>query len=179
MRRLLILVAALFVSCGSMAPAIAQEASPVASPGSECAETTEQENEAIVMRWYDEVLNGQDLAVINEIIGEEADHSTSTFTDSGNREETRSIVSSLLTSYPDFQNTTDEIIAEGDLVVVRWTSSGTFQEELRGIVPTGETHTWTGINIFRIECGLIVESWSEVDRLAMLGQDDEPATPEA
>ncbi len=134
-----------------MASATAQEASPVASPGSECAETTEQENEAIVMRWYTDVLNGQDLDVIDEIIAEEADHNTSAFPNSSNRDETRAIVASLHASYPDFRNIIQETIVEDDLVVVRWTSTGTFQETFGDASPTGESHTWTGINIFRIE----------------------------
>ncbi|MCD6032468.1 MAG: SnoaL-like polyketide cyclase, partial [Thermomicrobiales bacterium] len=34
----------------------------------------------------------------------------------------------------------------------------------------GRTATWTGVNIFRIECGKIVEVWSEVDALSRNAQ---------
>jgi predicted ester cyclase len=81
------------------------------------------------------------------------------------------MVSSLLASFPDLHNTVQETITEGNLVVVRWTSTGTFAAEFNGVPPTGKHVTWTGINIFRIECSMIAESWSEVDRLAQLGQD--------
>ncbi len=176
MRRLIAMC--MFAMCMSLTghQATAQEATPNAP----CPETSEVENTAIVMRWYSEVLNGQNLDVIDKIIAEDADHTTSTLSDSSNRDGTRAVVSSLVTSYPDLQNTIDETIAEADLVVVRWTSTGTFQETFLGIDPTGDQHTWTGINIFRIECGLIAESWNEVDRLAQTGQvNANQATPVA
>ena len=50
---------------------------------------------------------------------------------------------------------------------------GTFQ----GFAPSGKPVTWTGINIFRFECGKIAESWSEVDGLGRLNQLGLIATP--
>jgi len=183
MRRLVTLIAVLVVFQGSSLPAIAQEASPGASPVSGCAETTEQENEAIVMRWYTDVLNGQNLDVIDEIVADDHGHHTSLFQDSRLREDTKASIGAVFTAFPDVTMTVDDIISVDDGMVVRWAGSGTFDAPLQGVPPTGEAQTFTGINIFRFECGLIVESWSEVDRLAMLGQDgasgDEPATPEA
>jgi predicted ester cyclase len=41
---------------------------------------------------------------------------------------------------------------------------------LQDLAATGRKATWTGINIFRIECGRIVEVWSEVDALSRLQQ---------
>ena len=154
MRRLLTLFAALVSVIGVASSGASQGASPAA----DCVETTEDENEAIVRGWYAEVLNQDDLEVIDEIIAEEAGHSTSVFPDSGSRAETKAIVSSLLASFPDQRNTVQETITDGDLVVVRWTSTGTFENAFQGFPPTGEQTTWTGINIFRIDCGMIAES---------------------
>jgi predicted ester cyclase len=58
-----------------------------------------------------------------------------------------------------------EMIAEGDRVMVRWTSRGTHQGEFNGIPPTGKQVTNSGINIFRIAAGKIVEVWDIFDRL--------------
>ena len=52
---------------------------------------------------------------------------------------------------------------QDDFVVERYTASGTHQGPLGDLQPTNRTATWTGINIFRISCGRIVEVWSEVD----------------
>ena len=48
----------------------------------------------------------------------------------------------------------------------RYTASGMQQGQLGGLPPSGRTATWTGINIFRIECGRIAEIWSEVDAVS-------------
>jgi steroid delta-isomerase-like uncharacterized protein len=61
--------------------------------------------------------------------------------------------------------TIEEMIAEGDRVVVRWTSSGVHKSETRGLPPTGKRVTNSGINIFRIAEGKIAEVWDIWDRL--------------
>ncbi len=61
--------------------------------------------------------------------------------------------------------TIEEMIAEGDRVMVRWTSYGIHQGESHGLPPTGKRVTNSGINIFRIEEGRIAEVWDIFDRL--------------
>jgi predicted SnoaL-like aldol condensation-catalyzing enzyme len=58
-----------------------------------------------------------------------------------------------------------EMIAEDDRVMVRWTSHGTHQGESQGLPPTGKQVTNSGINIFRIAGGKILEVWDIYDRL--------------
>jgi len=69
-----------------------------------------------------------------------------------------------------WQVTIDEMIAESDRVMVRWTSRGTHQGEYYGLPPTYKTVTFAGINIFRIAEGKIVEIWDISDRLWMWQQ---------
>jgi len=59
----------------------------------------------------------------------------------------------------------DEMIAENDRVMVRWTFSGTQVGEYSGLPPTNKDVTYSGINIFRIENGKIAEIWDIFDRL--------------
>ena len=66
---------------------------------------------------------------------------------------------------PDWRMTVDEMIAEGDRVMVRWTFYGTHQGELSGLPPTHKQVTYAGINIFRIADGKIAEIWDIYDRL--------------
>jgi uridine phosphorylase/ketosteroid isomerase-like protein len=61
--------------------------------------------------------------------------------------------------------TIEEMIAEGDRVMVRWTSHGIHQGESHGLPPTGKRVTNCGVNIFRIEEGRIAEVWDIFDRL--------------
>jgi predicted SnoaL-like aldol condensation-catalyzing enzyme len=73
---------------------------------------------------------------------------------------------------PDFVSTDDDVIAEGDRVVIRWTTTGTAQTEAGG-VPV----IYTGIDIFRIEDGKLAELWQNTDDLGL--EEQLAATPAA
>ena len=55
--------------------------------------------------------------------------------------------------------TLEDLIAEEDKVVVRWTTCGADKSEWDGSAPAGNMATLTEIGIFRIDKGKIVESW--------------------
>jgi Stage II sporulation protein E (SpoIIE)/SnoaL-like polyketide cyclase len=59
--------------------------------------------------------------------------------------------------------TLDDIFAEGDRVAFRWSVSGTHLGDWLGIPPTGNHVTATGITLFRIAFGKVVESWTSID----------------
>jgi predicted ester cyclase len=73
-------------------------------------------------------------------------------------------------AFPDLKRPVEDLVAEGDKVVARWTSVGTHSGDFMGISPTGRQVTTSGITIFRLEGGKIVEEWSESDMLGMLQQ---------
>lgn len=66
--------------------------------------------------------------------------------------------------------TVEDVIAEGDRVVVRWSNAGTHVGDFAGIPATGRTFQISGIDIYRMEGHLLAEHWHVVDQLAMLGQ---------
>lgn len=66
--------------------------------------------------------------------------------------------------------TVEDVVAEGDRVVVRWTQAGTHVGEFAGIPPTGKTFTMSGIDVYRAEGGVLYEHWHVIDQLSMLGQ---------
>ena len=70
----------------------------------------------------------------------------------------------------DWRMTVEELIAENDRVMVRWTFQGTHQGEFSGLPPTHKHVTYSGINIFRIADGKIAEVWDIYDRLWMWQQ---------
>jgi steroid delta-isomerase-like uncharacterized protein len=177
MRRLIVLVllvgGILFpFAARSGALARAQEATPTACPA-----TTEAENKAIALRWHEDAINGHDLSVIDEIVADDIVHHAGTFPDGVGPEAVKRVLGALLTGFPDVHHTVEDVIAEGDEVVIRWSAEGTHQGELQGYAPTGKHVTWTGINIFRIECGKIAEEWSELDGLGRVAQIEAAATP--
>ena len=76
----------------------------------------------------------------------------------------------VFAAFPDINMTIDDIIAEGDKVVVRTTMSGTHKGKFRGIAPTGKKTTIMAIYVFRIVGGKFAESWLASDRLGLMQQ---------
>ena len=70
--------------------------------------------------------------------------------------------------FPGLHITTDDLVAEGDQVVKRWTASITHGGEYMGVPATGNQITVKGIEIFRIRDGKICEIWSSMDVLGLL-----------
>ncbi|MDP8951660.1 MAG: ester cyclase, partial [Actinomycetota bacterium] len=64
----------------------------------------------------------------------------------------------------------EDLFAEGDKAVLRFTFRGTHQGEFMGNAPTGKRVTMAGIDIFRIADGKIVELWGQEDVLGMMQQ---------
>jgi predicted ester cyclase len=79
-------------------------------------------------------------------------------------------ISMLQGAFPDVHFATDELIAEGDTVVQRYTMRGTNKGSLMGLPPTGRTVTRTGINILRFHDGKCIEHRNEVDQRGLLHQ---------
>lgn len=71
---------------------------------------------------------------------------------------------------PDAQRTDDEFIAEGDTVAVRWTCRGTHEGDLFGVSATGKSVSLSGISIYRINNGKVVEESGVSDLLGLLQQ---------
>jgi steroid delta-isomerase-like uncharacterized protein len=75
-------------------------------------------------------------------------------------------------AFPDWSEDVEEMIAEGNRVVTRYTSRGTHRGEFKGIAPTGRSIAVREISIYRVAKGKVVEQWcllDELDRLQQLG----------
>lgn len=76
----------------------------------------------------------------------------------------------ILKSFPDVRFELDDIVCEGQKVVVRYTMRGTHSGEFQGIAPTQKAVVVPGIGIYAIADGLISESWVVRDSLSLLNQ---------
>lgn len=83
----------------------------------------------------------------------------------------------LYAAFPDWRATIDELVAEGDRVVVRWTGQGTHRGEWSGVAATNRQVTTTGIDVEHIVDGKIVDEHSNVDMLGFMRQIGALATP--
>jgi predicted ester cyclase len=73
-------------------------------------------------------------------------------------------------AFPDFHMTIDDMLVEGDKVVVRYTMTGTHKGEFMGIPATNKKVTIWVIQIDRVAGGKRVEGWMRLDTLGMMQQ---------
>jgi steroid delta-isomerase-like uncharacterized protein len=132
--------------------------------------STEQ-NKAMDRRVYEEVWNGGNLAVIDELVAANyVDHDQEPPGALEGVEGLKQSVTMYRTAFPDVHFTVEDQIAEGDRVVTRWTARGTHQGAFMGIPPTGKQAMVTGISITRVASGKVVEGWTNFDALGLLQQ---------
>ena len=115
-----------------------------------------EENKALARRLIEEAWNQGNLATVDELLAPDQPPS---------RELYKQYIVRTRTAFPDFHATIEEQVAEGDLVVTRWSVQGTHQGMFRGHSPTGKQMAVTGIVIDRIVDSKAVEGWMELDTL--------------
>jgi predicted ester cyclase len=119
----------------------------------------------IIRRLVEEVLNQGKLDVIDELFAPNfVDRSTGEQVPGP--EGVRQFVSAVRAGFPDLLVSVDDLIAEGDKVVIRTTWQGTHQGIYAGKAPTGRQARRTMIQIFRLANGTFVEEWNEGAGLA-------------
>ena len=128
-----------------------------------------EQNKTLARRWFEDLFSRGDLDAADEILSAEfVDHLT--HEDERGLEELKQYVTMYRTAFPDIQDTVEVIVAEGDKVVIRWTSRGTNEGEFMGVAPTGRHVTFTGMRLFRIAENKIVESWVNIDERGLQEQ---------
>lgn len=129
-----------------------------------------EENKALIRCFYEEVFNKRNLAALDDFYApDHVDHTLPPGLPVG-PEGTRQAIAVMLEGFPDLHITIEDLIAEGDKVVTRFTTHGTQQGALGSIPPTGKQVSVSTIEITRIAGGKIVEDWGLDDRLGMLQQ---------
>ena len=128
-------------------------------------------HKSLVQRFFAEVFNQQHRDTAAEILAADFVAHHPAFPD-GIRgpEGIMQSVAMFRTGFPDLHYTLEDLIAEHDKVAVRWRASGTHQGTFLHIAPTGNGMAITGIDIFRIADGQIVEAWVNSDFLSLLQQ---------
>jgi steroid delta-isomerase-like uncharacterized protein len=74
------------------------------------------------------------------------------------------------TGFPDLRMVVDDVVADGDKVVLRWHTEGTHRGELQGLAPTDKRGSVTGISIDQWREGKLVETWTQWDNLGLARQ---------
>jgi steroid delta-isomerase-like uncharacterized protein len=128
-----------------------------------------EENKALVRRFFD-AFGHNDFATLETVTSQDVVYHTAPPGLSAGIEGYRELMAMYVSAFPDVQITVDDMIAEGDKVVTRFTSRGTHRGEFMGIAPTGSQVTIGGISIIRVAGNKVTEEWDQLDMLSGLQQ---------
>jgi len=139
-------------------------------PGCRPSSTAQlEENKALVRRCIEELDKGN-WPLFNEIHAPNFVYHGPASAKPLTREELEQFIRMLYAAFPDLHHTIEDMIAEGDKVVGRFSISATHKGDFQGIPATGKKVTLTVTIIFRIAGGKIVEAWEEADMMGLMRQ---------
>ena len=130
-----------------------------------------EQNKALANQLIEEILNKRNVNLIDELF-------SPNFVENEElppgippgREAPKALFGMLHSAFPDFNASIEQMIAEGDKVVIRMTWSGTHKGEFMGIPPTGRNVSFGVIDIVRLAGGKFMEHWGILDNMAMMQQ---------
>jgi len=131
-----------------------------------------KEIKALERRWCEEWNKGKAaaMAVIDELHAPDYVWHPSTGKDTRDLKDYKQSNSEIFSAFPDAHLTIDDMVAEGNKVVIRWTLTGTHKGEFMGIPPTNKKVKVWGISIDRVAGGKFVETWERSDDLGFMQQ---------
>ena len=132
--------------------------------------STTDSNKTVVKDFIDGLFTKGDLGAVDTHLAEDFINHDPPFGVTPDREGMRDAGSMMRAAFPDWHSDLHALIAEGDLVVERFTAGGTQRGEVMGVPPTGKTVSLPGFNIWRLRDGLIVERWGRLDDLGFREQ---------
>ena len=129
-----------------------------------------EQNKVLCRRVHDEVFQHGRLEVADEIIATDCRFHGSGFPPGSGPEVLKQDATIYRTAFSIDRLTRDLEVAEGDTVAHRWSFTGTHKGELSGIPATGRQVNITGMDIFRVRDGRIVDFYQEFDQMLMMQQ---------
>lgn len=142
-----------------------------------------EEHKTILRRWI-EVWSEGNVDAVDEFVTDTYVRHDPNAPEVRGPEAEKQLMAMYLSALPDLRFAIEDIVAEGDKAVLRWTCHGTHKGELLGIPPTDKQVAFSGTDTFRLAEGKIDEQWVNMDALGMMrqlgaipepGQDVEPS----
>jgi steroid delta-isomerase-like uncharacterized protein len=132
--------------------------------------STEQ-NKALTRQMVEEIFNQGNFSRVDEFLAPDfVEHEELPPGIPAGREGVKELTAVLRSTFPDFKATIDDIVAEGDKVVIRMTWTGTQKGEFMGVPPTGKSVSFSVIDVIRIADGKFVEHWGLMDSMGLMQQ---------
>lgn len=131
-----------------------------------------EELKVLMKLFFEDIWNKGNISALEVFLEPDFMYHNPIFPETGNGiEGYRQIVTTLRAAFPDMQWIVEDVLADGDKVVTRWTMHGTHTGTYLGIPPTGKTVKFSGISINRFVGGRIAEQWVVSDALGFLLQE--------
>jgi steroid delta-isomerase-like uncharacterized protein len=130
---------------------------------------TLERNKAIVRRFIDEIFLGGNFDSVDELLTEDFTPHTWGLMQPG-RDGLKEAIERVQSGISDERMRIDDIIAEGDRVAVRLTSSATHTGDFMGMPPSGKRYEIGEIHIFRLQDARVAEHWHQADFMGMMKQ---------
>jgi steroid delta-isomerase-like uncharacterized protein len=128
-------------------------------------------NKQLVLRFYDELWNRGNFDAADELVADDyVRHDLRRGDAPPGPAGQKAVAQRFRAAFPDIRLEVEALLAEGDLVVARWTISGTHTGAWGDVAPTGRKIRFTGVNFFRLADGKIAEIWNVRDDLGLREQ---------
>lgn len=148
---------------------VAQGSAPASDERATEVSVVESDNERLVRRFVEAVVNRGDTDVLPTLIA--ADHvGHDPLGDHYGVDGVRITVAELRAAFPDLRLSVEEVVTNQDRVVHRYTLTGTQTGPFLGLPPTGRPVKTTGIAIDRVASGKLAERWGILDAIGLLRQ---------
>lgn len=133
--------------------------------------TQEQEHKELTRRFHEEVWANRNLEYIDEQVAEDfVGHDPALPEPVRGPEGVRETAEIFQSAFPDAEVELEHLVAEGELLAIHRTLTGTHEGEFMGNEPTGTEVEIPGMAIYRIEDGEIVTEWQVIDMFGLLVQ---------
>jgi steroid delta-isomerase-like uncharacterized protein len=127
---------------------------------------TTEKNKEIVRKIYEDCLNTGKMELLNQFVAEDYVGVAGQV----GPEAFAGLIKELRQGFPDIQWTIEDLLAEGDRVVVRWKWQGAHLGAFRGFPVSQKKFVSTAIVIYQLKANKVVQAWMENDRLGFLQQ---------
>ncbi len=130
-----------------------------------------EESKAVMRRYFEEIWNGRRLELLDELIAADyVNHASPDPSLPSGPDGLKPVFAAVLETFPDIRFSVDDVVAEGEKVVTRWSMRATQRGEVMGVPATGKQVVLSGISIDRIVGGKIAEHWRVQDDLGLARQ---------
>lgn len=129
-----------------------------------------EENKALIRSFYEEVWNRRRYAAAADFFANDSIRHELSGPVRGGADGIARNAEAWCVAFPDTHYTVEAVIAEGDMVVARWSMTATHTGEWRGVPATGKPIRFRGANLYRLEGGKVAEIWNFRDDLGLFEQ---------